>query len=127
MNLASRVASAPHDTSYPLEGGGGTLVKMDDLESIKPPCIKAITMRYDQFLITIKSLKMIDNHEFIKNIFSILADHKMSIDLISTSEVSVAFTIDGTRMGLQSINPFIIDSKLLSELDQISEIIVEEW
>jgi aspartate kinase len=80
------------------------------------PRITAITMRKNQVLATIKSLNMLNAYGFLANIFSILANHKVSVDLITTSEVSVVLTIDGINLGSHGLNPFIQDKTLIKDL-----------
>ena len=87
--------------------------------------IKAITIRKKQTLVTIKSFKMLNTYGFIANIFNILAKHKISIDIITTSEISVALTIDETRLGSHKINPFIKNKKMISTLKQFANIYIE--
>ena len=103
----------------------GTLVRVEETHGERSSHITAITMRHHQFLVTIKSLKMLNAYGFLANIFNILAQHKISVDLITTSEVSVALTIDGADVGSHNINPFIEGKDLLSKLQQFAEIIVE--
>lgn len=104
----------------------GTLITMDEGSVDKNACIRAITMRPGQVLVTIRSLKMLNAYGFLANIFNILARYKISVDLITTSEVTVALTIDETSLGSHSVNPFIENQELLKELHEFAEIIVEE-
>jgi len=89
------------------------------------PLVRSITMRKKQVLVTIKSLNMLNAYGFLANIFTILSKYKISVDLITTSEVSVALTIDGTSLGSHSINPFT-NPKLIEELEQFSDITLED-
>lgn len=102
----------------------GTLVTISERQN-NASTIRAITMRPGQVLVTIKSLKMLDAYGFLATIFGILARHKISVDLITTSEVSVALTIDGTSVGSHAVNPFTKQS-LLDELMEFAEVIIEE-
>lgn len=88
--------------------------------------ISAITMRQGQLLVTIKSLKMLDAYGFLATIFNILARNKISVDLITTSEVSVALTVDSTSVGSHAVNPFLSNQALLDELTEFAEVIIEE-
>ncbi len=103
----------------------GTLISVKQANNEKL-AIKAITARPNQCLVTVKSIKMLNSYGFLANIFTILANHKISIDLITTSEVSVALTVDGSNLGSHSINPFIEDNTLIAELDKYAEIYIEE-
>lgn len=87
--------------------------------------IRAVTMRENQILVTVKRLKSVNPCGFLANIFSVLASHKISIDLITTSEVTTALTVDGTNLGSHGINPFIGNTELLRELRQFADILVE--
>ncbi len=107
-------------------GKPGTLVRVEDSNLANDVCIRAITMRTNQILITIKSLKMLNVYGFLSNIFDILAYYKISVDLITTSEVSVALTIDNANIGSHNINPFMENKSLLSELKKFAEIVIEE-
>ena len=89
------------------------------------PLVRSITMRKNQVLVTIKSLNMLNAYGFLANIFSILAKFKISVDLITTSEVSVALTIDGTSVGSSGINPFT-NPELISELQKFSDVTIED-
>ena len=96
-------------------------------ENKKPiPKVVAITMRKNQVLVTVKSLNMLNACGFLSNIFGVLAKHKISVDLITTSEVSVALTIDENSLCSHGLNPFIKDKTLIKELEQFAEITVEE-
>jgi aspartate kinase len=101
----------------------GTLINVTK-QAANTPNIRAITMRRGQVLVSIKSLKMLNAYGFLANIFSVLAKHGISVDLITTSEVSVALTIDNTDS--HNINPFITNRELLDELNEFAEITVEE-
>ncbi len=58
------------------------------------PLVRAVTVRRKQTLLTLQSLNMFHRYGFLARVFSILARYRMSIDLITTSEVSVSLTID---------------------------------
>ena len=103
----------------------GTLINIKDTNT-KNQHVRAITTRKNQVLVTIKSLKMLNAYGFLANIFSILSKHKISVDLITTSEVSVALTIDGTSLGSHGLNPFINNKILISELKEFADISIEE-
>ena len=88
--------------------------------------MSAVTIRKSQILVTIKSLKMLDAYGFLANIFNVLSRNKVSVDLITTSEVSVALTIDSTSTGYHTVNSFITNEKLFDELKEFAEVIIED-
>lgn len=58
--------------------------------------LKAIAGKKNITLININSSRMFNAYGFLSKIFSIFEKYKTSVDLISTSEVSVSLTIDNT-------------------------------
>lgn len=58
------------------------------------PAYRAVALRDEQTLITVKSPEMLHATGFLARVFAILAKHKVSVDLITTSEISVALTVD---------------------------------
>jgi aspartate kinase len=103
----------------------GTKVITEKRAIPKQPLVRAITVRHGQRLVSIKSLKMLNAYGFLANIFSILAQHKISVDLITTSEVSVALTIDSSSLENHPKNPFAYDSVLVQDLEQFAELLFE--
>lgn len=73
---------------------GGTWVKQQ-VESA--PLFRAVTLRGNQTLVTLKSLNMFHAYGFLAKVFEILARHRVSVDLITTSEISVSLTLDRTN------------------------------
>lgn len=68
------------------------------------PSIRALALRKSQTLLTVHSLTMLNAHGFLARVFNVLAEHRISIDLITTSEVSVAMTVDNhTQIGEEVI------------------------
>lgn len=102
---------------------GGTMI----LPQIQTPksIVRAIALRKKQILITIRSFNMLNVYGFLAHVFEILARYKISIDVISTSEVSVALTVDGTNLGSLGVNPFT-NPQLLKELRKVADITIEE-
>jgi len=85
------------------------------------PVIRAISLRRDQTLVTVHSLDMLHRHGFLARLFQILADHKISVDLVTTSEVSVSLTIDTHMKGLNDQLP----DSVIRELESIANVQVE--
>ena len=87
---------------------GGTLVCN---KTANPPLFRALALRRKQTLLTLHSLNM-------------LARHNISVDLITTSEVSVALTLDTT--GSTSTGDTLLTQSLLMELSALCRVEVEE-
>jgi aspartate kinase len=73
---------------------GGTWIR-EHVESA--PLFRALTLRGNQTMVTLKSINMFHAYGFLAEVFQILAKHKVSVDLITTSEVSVSLTLDQTN------------------------------
>ncbi|MFI3244974.1 MAG: lysine-sensitive aspartokinase 3 [Ferrimonas sp.] len=78
------------------------------------PGFRALSLRRKQTLMTVHSLNMLHARGFLAELFVILAKHRISVDLITTSEVSVALTLDDT--GSNGDGASLITSELLAEL-----------
>ncbi|WP_323836036.1 lysine-sensitive aspartokinase 3 [Photorhabdus africana] len=100
---------------------GGTLV-CDTTETA--PQFRAIALRQKQTLLTLHSLKMLHAQGFLAEIFTILSRHNISVDLITTSEVNVALTLDTT--GSTSTNGSLLTNALMTELSTLCRVEVEE-
>ena len=58
------------------------------------PLIRAIALRERQSILTLSTPRMVSTYGFLHDIFRIFRQHKVSVDLVSTSEISVAITVD---------------------------------
>ena len=96
---------------------GGTWVTRDPQPR---PLFRAIALRRDQTLLTLSSLSMLHAQGFLANVFNILAKYKISVDTITTSEVSVALTLDKT--GSASSGAELLSNELLAELSETSSV-----
>ncbi|MGB2078553.1 MAG: lysine-sensitive aspartokinase 3 [Vibrio sp.] len=72
---------------------GGTWIKKQ-VESA--PLFRALALRCNQTMVTLHSTNMFQAYGFLAKVFEILARHKVSVDLITTSEISVSLTLDQT-------------------------------
>ncbi len=99
---------------------GGTWVKQE-VESV--PLFRAVTLRGNQTLITLKSLSMFHAYGFLAKVFEILARHRVSIDLITTSEISVSLTLDRTHT--QGGAPQL-PAEALRELEELCSVEIEQ-
>ncbi len=72
---------------------GGTWIR-HQVES--SPLFRALALRCNQTMVTLRSANMFHAYGFLAKVFEILAKHKVSVDLITTSEISVSLTLDQT-------------------------------
>lgn len=92
----------------------GTWVRKDVEDH---PLIRAMALRKKQVLVTLSTPEMLYAHGFLFQIFKVFNDHKVSIDAITTSEISVSVTLDDSTL---------LNKKLISDLSQFAEVQVEE-
>ncbi len=92
-------------------GAAGTAI----LSVVDDRGVKAITGKRSVTVVSITSSKMLNAFGFLKNIFTIFDRYKTSVDLISTSEVSVSMTIE---------NPERVD-EIVNELEHMGLVTVE--
>ncbi|HGN8896551.1 TPA: lysine-sensitive aspartokinase 3 [Enterobacter roggenkampii] len=100
---------------------GGTLVCK---KTENPPLFRALALRRRQTLVTLHSHNMLHSRGFLAEVFGILARHNISVDLITTSEVSTALTLDTT--GSTSTGDTLLTQSLLIELSELCRVEVEE-
>lgn len=92
-------------------------------ETRSKPVIRAISLRRNQTLVTVRSPDMLHRHGFLAKLFDVLSRHKVSVDLVTTSEVSVSLTID---TDIQSSERDSLNEDVLSELRTFSQVSVEK-
>lgn len=97
---------------------GGTRIKRDCEHE---PAFRAITRRKDQVLVTVKTPKMMYAQGFLERVFSIIAKHDLSVDLVTTSEIAVSFTLDNPPNSISEK----MNKETLVELSNICEVKVE--
>lgn len=100
----------------PAKGGTWILRQVTD-----KPAYRAIALRKEQVLLTLKSPNMLHATGFLADVFTILAKHKISVDLITTSEISVALTLDEPTNG----NKQNLSERVLKELSNVGEVKIE--
>jgi len=100
---------------------GGTLVLN---ETKSKPVYRAIALRREQTLVTVTSMNMLHAPGFLAKVFTILAKYNLSIDLVTTSEISVALTLDST--GSNSSGKSQLSDELLAELNEICQVTIEK-
>lgn len=98
----------------------GTLIVKDPVEK---PAIRAISLRMNQTLLTVHSLEMLHQPGYLAQLFKVLADKKISVDLVSTSEVSVALTLD---TAVNAANKVELSDDVLAELRKFAEVEVQD-
>lgn len=98
---------------------GGTWIVRDCKE--EPP-YRAITRRRQQVMVTVKTPKMLYAQGYLEKVFSIIAKHKLSVDLVTTSEIAISFTLDNPPNSVAER----LNKATIAELETMSEVTVEE-
>jgi len=99
---------------------GGTWIRESVSEA---PLFRALALRCNQTMVTLTSLNMFHAYGFLAEVFRILAEHKVSVDLITTSEVSVSLTLDQTDTGGGAPT---LPEKAVEELNRLCRVEVEQ-
>lgn len=120
----SRVAKASIDirvkNTFKPEAAG-TLVSVSNSAHLELPAtprpITAITAKKDIASVTVTCNRMYDAYGFLAKVFSVLKEHGVSVDLVSTSEVSISFTVAESS----NLAPVCEDLKTLGEVQVVSK------
>jgi len=78
--------------------------------------VKSVSFKENIRVINIFSTRMINTSGFLRRVFEIFSESKISVDLISTSEANISVTVDGAEN---------IDS-VVSELSAFADVIVDD-
>ncbi|MDN4501728.1 lysine-sensitive aspartokinase 3 [Alteromonadaceae bacterium BrNp21-10] len=97
---------------------GGTWIAKDCQQQ---PHYRAITRRKDQVMVTVKTPKMLYAPGFLSEIFAIIAKHNISVDLVTTSEISVSMTIDNPPNSVREK----LNKATIEDLRNLCEVVVE--
>ena len=111
-NISVRVLN-----TYNLEGKGTAIIKEDKEECI----FRTISSKNNITVLSIHSTKMLLVHGFLEKIFSILNKYELSVDLVSTSEVTVSMTLDGINGTSNNLNLVISELENLGTVTLLKE------
>jgi aspartate kinase len=59
--------------------------------------VRAITSRKNVTLVDVVSTRMLGQYGFLEGVFSAFARHRLSVDMVATSEVSISLTLDAAH------------------------------
>lgn len=74
--------------------GEGTAILQNELIE---EGVKSVSYKEKILLLNIFSTKMINVSGFLQRVFAVFSNHKVSVDLISTSEANISLTMDGNQ------------------------------
>jgi len=78
--------------SYNIEAPGTKIEHA--VENAKSRPVRAITAKHNVTLVDIISTRMLRQHGFLSEVFSVFAKNSISVDMVATSEVSVSLTLE---------------------------------
>ena len=87
----------------------GTLI---EIEASTKPRIRAVTVRKKQVLVVISNPAMLSASGFLRRVFEIFEKYQISIDAITTSEISIAVTIDSSEIPDQDTQALTIETNM---------------
>ncbi len=100
------------NSKRPISSGTTIVAKTPKVDGI----IKSIACKKGITVVNIHSTRMLMAYGFLESIFAVFRRHKTSVDLVSTSEVSVSLTVDST----------VSLSEIIDELTVFAEVSVLE-
>jgi aspartate kinase len=80
------------------------------------PAVRAITKRKDQALVTITTPTMYNAYGFMGQLFEVFGRHRVSVDCVTTSEISVAVTVDTATLE---------NERFIRDLEKVGNINIE--
>ena len=78
--------------------------------------VKSVSFKENIRVINIFSMKMINTSGFLRRVFEIFSDNRVSVDLISTSEANISVTVDSSEK----------IEKTVAELSEFAEVVVDD-
>lgn len=78
--------------------------------------VRAITKRSHQALLSISNPNMLNAYGFMGEIFGLFGKHRISVDCVTTSEISIAVTVEQATLENQ---------KFITDLESVGKIGVE--
>ncbi len=75
--------------------------------------VKSIAVKKEQCIINVRSNRMLGRHGFMTELFGVFSRYGISVEMISTSEVSVSLTVDEKSFS----NELILELKGFGEVD----------
>lgn len=103
--------------TYEPENPGTLIVKEDPEECV----FRAVSSKDNLTVLKIASTKMFLAHGFLANVFNILDKHKISVDLVSTSEVTVSFTLDNINGSFENLESALTELKKFSTVEILKQ------
>lgn len=118
--LHSRTISPARRSNIPIYVGNSFAPDTEGTRVTKSvndtPVIRAITIKPDQSIIRITAVEMAEQFGYLAKILDVFSKHRIILDQISTSEITVAFAVD---------NEVLSNKQLIRELEELGDIKIE--
>ena len=99
----------------------GTTITEDD----KDTCIfRAISSKRNITVIRICSTEMLHAYGFLAKMFEIFSRYKISVDIVSTSEVTVSVTLDNINGSSRNFDRTILELKNIGKIEVLNEMAI---
>lgn len=95
------------------EAGGTTVSNLASHQ----PLVRAIALKTNQSILTLKNPEMAYQFGYLAKVFGVFAKFKVSIDQISTSEISIAVALEDRT---------VLNEDLINELKSLGEVKIEK-
>jgi aspartate kinase len=89
---------------------GGTTITSQSKEAV---AVKSIAVKKGVTRVGVQSFRSLIAHEFLRSIFEVLDRYEVSVDLVTTSEVSVSLAIDGNERLAEAVEELSGFSKVM--------------
>lgn len=94
----------------------GTIIRKDrDMTGV---LLTSIVLKRNVTVIDVISTRMLGQYGFLGKVFEVLNKHKVIVDMVATSEVSVSFTLDPSRIWTKEM----MDTELKATLEEFNEL-----
>ena len=100
-----------------IKNNGTLIVNKTGEESL----FKSISSKNNLVVIRICSTEMLLAHGFLSKIFEIFNKYQISIDLVSTSEITVSITLDNRDNGFKNLDLAILELEEISKVEVLEE------
>ena len=104
----------PVEVNTSMESGHlGTLIQTNVQN---PPLVRALSLKSNQSILTITNPKMLEAWGFLASVFTVFKKHRVSVDLVTTSEISIAINLNDSD---------ISNYDLIRELEELGTVDIE--
>lgn len=113
-NIPVRVKNS-YNPSHP----GTVIVRERAVETENP--VTAISVKRGVQLVDIVSTRMLGAYGFLAEVFKLFATHRVSVDMIATSEVSVSLTLEAAKQDSRVMDALADDLRQVARVDFSSD------